>query len=151
MCDRVGLYCHLNVILVQKLRDCQITGRGEYCSKGERFWKKMWERQKQSLWFLFRLYLLLCRCWCVSVFSERWHSSIRRRLQGVCCTSSDRINGYRAVAKLQGGTRNHQCGDYKLRFTLFFSSNKAAAAAPTQLCLSVFTSQYANSDAFSKC
>lgn len=101
MCDRVGLHCHLNVILAQKLRDCQITERGEYCRKGERFWKKMWEGQKQSLWFLFRLYLFLCGCWCVSVFSERWHSSIRRRLQWVCCTSSDRINGYRAVAKSQ--------------------------------------------------
>lgn len=49
--------------------------------------------------------------------------------------------------EITGGTRNHQCGDYKLGFTLFSS----AAAAPTQLCLSVFTSQYANSDAFSKC
>lgn len=150
MCDWVGLYCHLNVILVQKLRDCQITGRGEYCKKGERFWKKMWERQKQSLWFLFRLSVsvpLLMRkrfFWEVALINQE-------KTAGSLLHLKRQDKWLQGCGEITGGTCNHQCGDYKLGFTLFFSSNKAAAAAPTQLCLSVFTSQYANSDAFSKC
>lgn len=61
MCDRVGLYCHLNVILVQKLRDCQITGRGNTAVKVRGSGKRC-ERDKSSLFGFCLDYLLLCRC-----------------------------------------------------------------------------------------